>query len=58
MWSWNDCIINPRKNILLMGIIRWLLDIFWKCPNDLNKNLENWDDNFAKGKLKKGRCFR
>ena len=58
MWSWNGCIINPSKNILLMGIIRWILDIFWKYPNDLDKNLENWDDNFIKGKLKKGRRFR
>jgi len=41
-----------------MGVIRWFLDLFWKCPNDLNKNLENWDNSFAKGKLKKGRRFR
>jgi|TARA_R110002020_G_scaffold240152_1_gene452812 hypothetical protein len=40
-----------------MAIVRWFINLFWKDQNDLEKNLEGWDDNFAKGKLKKGRRF-
>jgi len=41
-----------------MAIVRWFVNIFWKDHNDLEKNLEDWDNNFVKGKLKKGRRFR
>jgi len=40
-----------------MAIVRWFINLFWKDQNDLEKNIEDWDDNFAKGKLKKGRRF-
>jgi len=43
---------------MVMAIVRWFIELFWKCPNDLSKNLESWDSNFKKGKLKKGRRFR
>ena len=41
-----------------MAIVRWFINLFWKDQNDLEKNLEDWDNNFIKGKLKKGRRFR
>ena len=41
-----------------MAIVRWFINLFWKDQNDLEKNLEDWDNNFVKGKLKKGRSFR
>ena len=42
-----------------MGIIRWFLDLFNKGENNkIMENLEEWDRNFEKGKLKKGRRFR
>jgi|TARA_R110000824_G_scaffold219399_1_gene406279 hypothetical protein len=41
-----------------MALIRFILRWFFKEENNLNKNLEEWDENFVKGKLKKGRRFR
>jgi hypothetical protein len=42
-----------------MGIIRFFLRLFTKSEdNRIVKNLEEWDNNFEKGKLKKGRRFR
>ena len=41
-----------------MAIVRWFINLFWKDQNDLEKNLKDWDSNFIKGKLKKGRRFR
>jgi hypothetical protein len=41
-----------------MALIRFILRWFFKEENNLNKNLEKWDENFVKGKLKKGRRFR
>tara|TARA_R110002012_G_scaffold299811_1_gene499121 strand:+ start:1370 stop:1498 length:129 start_codon:yes stop_codon:yes gene_type:complete len=42
-----------------MGIIRWFLELFTKSDNNkIVENLEGWDRNFEKGKLKKGRRFR
>ena len=40
-----------------MGIIRFFIGLFYK-DNKLEDNLKEWDDNFMKGKLKKGRRFR
>jgi len=40
-----------------MGIIRFLISLFTKSENKLEENLKNWDCNFEKGKLKKGRRF-
>lgn len=41
-----------------MAIVKWFINLFWKEQNNLSKNLEDWDNNFVKGKLKKGRRFR
>tara|TARA_B100000900_G_scaffold240904_1_gene204861 strand:- start:301 stop:426 length:126 start_codon:yes stop_codon:yes gene_type:complete len=41
-----------------MAIVRWFINLFWKDQNNLTKNLEDWDNHFVKGKLKKGRRFR
>ena len=57
MYCWNGINTNFSKNISIMAIVRWFINLFWKDQNDLEKNLEGWDDNFAKGKLKKGRRF-
>ena len=43
---------------MVMAIVRWFIHLIWGEKNDLSKNLESWDENFAKGKLKKGRRFR
>jgi len=40
-----------------MVIVRWFINLFWKDQNNLEQNLEDWDRNFVKGKLKKGRRF-
>ena len=40
-----------------MALIRFIISWFYK-DNKLEKNLEEWDKNFVKGKLKKGRRFR
>ena len=40
-----------------MALIRFILSWFYK-DNKLEDNLKDWDDNFVKGKLKKGRRFR
>ena len=58
MYCWNGNNINFSKNISIMAIVRWFIGLFWKDQNDLEKNLEDWDNNFVKGKLKKGRRFR
>ncbi len=41
-----------------MEIIRFLISLFWKEENKIEKNLEEWNSFFEKGKLKKGRRFR
>ena len=41
-----------------MAIIRWFLEFFGKSENKLEENIKEWDHNFEKGKLKKGRRFR
>lgn len=42
-----------------MGIIRFFLKLFTKSEdNRIVENLKEWDNNFRKGKLKKGRRFR
>lgn len=42
-----------------MGIIRFFFRLFTRSDdNKIVKNLEEWDNNFKKGKLKKGRRFR
>ena len=58
MYCWNGINTNISKNISIMAIVRWFINLFWKDQNDLEKNLEDWDNNFVKGKLKKGRRFR
>ncbi len=40
-----------------MGIIRFFISLFTKSENKLEENLKEWDRNFEKGKLKKGRRF-
>ena len=58
LYCWNGSNINYSKNTSIMAIVRWFINLFWKDQNNLSKNLEDWDDNFMKGKLKKGRRFR
>ena len=41
-----------------MAFIRFLINLFYKEENKLEKNLEEWNSYFEKGKLKKGRRFR
>lgn len=42
-----------------MGIIRFFLKLFTKSEdNRIVENLKEWESNFEKGKLKKGRRFR
>jgi|TARA_R110000787_G_scaffold28512_1_gene77793 hypothetical protein len=41
-----------------MGIIRFIYRLFVGSKNKLWENLEEWDKQFEKGKLKKGRRFR
>jgi hypothetical protein len=41
-----------------MAIIRWFLEFFGKSENKLEENIKEWESNFEKGKLKKGRRFR
>tara|TARA_R100001163_G_C4912416_1_gene96187 strand:+ start:341 stop:466 length:126 start_codon:yes stop_codon:yes gene_type:complete len=41
-----------------MAFIRFLIGLFYKEENNLEKNLEEWNSYFEKGKLKKGRRFR
>tara|TARA_Y100001938_G_scaffold92555_1_gene126862 strand:- start:132 stop:257 length:126 start_codon:yes stop_codon:yes gene_type:complete len=41
-----------------MAFIRFLINLFYKEENELEKNLKEWDSYFEKGKLKKGRRFR
>ncbi len=57
MYCWNGNNINFNKNIPIMAIIRWFLEFFGKSENKLEENLKEWDRNFEKGKLKKGRRF-
>ena len=40
-----------------MGIIRFFINLFFS-NNKIEENLKDWDSNFNKGKLKKGRRFR
>jgi len=40
-----------------MGIIRFFINLFFS-NNKIEENLKDWDSNFDKGKLKKGRRFR
>jgi hypothetical protein len=40
-----------------MGIIRFFINLF-RSNNKIEENLKDWDRNFDKGKLKKGRRFR
>ena len=57
MLRWYVCINNIIFDILIMALIRFILSWFYK-DNKLEDNLKEWDDNFVKGKLKKGRRFR
>ena len=57
MLRWYVCINNIIYDILIMALIRFILSWFYK-DNKLEDNLKEWDDNFVKGKLKKGRRFR
>jgi len=57
LYYWNGNNINFSKNISIMGIIRFLISLFTKSENKLEENLKNWDSNFERGKLKKGRRF-
>ena len=41
-----------------MAFIRFLIGLFYKEENKLERNLEEWNRCFEKGKLKKGRRFR
>lgn len=41
-----------------MAFIRFLIGLFYKEENKLERNLEEWNSCFEKGKLKKGRRFR
>ena len=42
-----------------MRIIRFFLSLFAKSDNNkIAENLKEWNSNFEKGKLKKGRRFR
>ena len=41
-----------------MAIIRWFLEFLGKSENKLEENIKEWESNFEKGKLKKGRRFR
>tara|TARA_B100000902_G_scaffold322735_1_gene316173 strand:- start:570 stop:695 length:126 start_codon:yes stop_codon:yes gene_type:complete len=41
-----------------MDFIRFLIGLFYREENKLEKNLEEWNSYFEKGKLKKGRRFR
>tara|TARA_R110000796_G_scaffold86013_1_gene186255 strand:+ start:662 stop:784 length:123 start_codon:yes stop_codon:yes gene_type:complete len=40
-----------------MGIIRFFINLF-SSNNRIVENMRDWDANFEKGKLKKGRRFR
>ena len=57
MLRWYVCINNIIYDILIMALIRFILSWFYK-DNKLEDNLKEWDENFVKGKLKKGRRFR
>ncbi len=41
-----------------MAFIRFLISLFYREENKLERNLEEWNSYFEKGKLKKGRRFR
>ena len=41
-----------------MGIIRFFIKLFSKNDNKIVENLKEWESNFEKRKLKKGRRFR
>ncbi len=57
MLRWYVSINSIIFDILIMALIRFILSWFYK-DNKLEDNLKEWDDNFVKGKLKKGRRFR
>jgi hypothetical protein len=41
-----------------MGFIKFIYLLFTGPKNKIWENLEEWDKQFEKGKLKKGRRFR
>tara|TARA_R100000781_G_scaffold79187_1_gene49047 strand:- start:75 stop:200 length:126 start_codon:yes stop_codon:yes gene_type:complete len=41
-----------------MAFIRFLIGLFYKEENNIERNLKEWDQYFEKGRIKKGRRFR
>jgi len=56
-WFYNDNNSCNFKSNIIMGIIKFLISLFTN-HNKIENNLKEWDSNFKKGKIKKGRRFR